>query len=369
METMTRFPLPDFCANKRAMIPRPFFLETDPDLRKIGWWLLIVAAMVFAMILVGGATRLTESGLSIVEWKPISGTIPPLSDEAWEAEFAAYKAYPEYQKLNRGMTIEDFKGIYWWEFWHRNLGRLIGLAFALPLLFFIGKQMIPPDLKMRMFVLLALGAGQGLLGWFMVQSGLVDRPSVSHYRLAAHLAMAVLVLSALLWTAWQVLGARRFDEKEARVYHPFMRGFLALVALQLVYGAFVAGLDAGLIYNDFPLMNGKVFPDGMWDMVPFTANFFDNHGTVQFIHRTFAYLIFLLAWIQLYKAYRLGASKCLKDLSKILAGVVTVQFFLGVTTLLTGVEPILGVMHQGMGIVLFATGLYFVYATGNRGHG
>lgn len=324
--------------------------------------MMIVAAMVFLMILVGGATRLTQSGLSIVEWKPISGTLPPMSAESWQEEFDAYKAFPEYQQLNQDMTLSEFKGIYWWEYSHRLLGRLIGLMFALPLLYFLGKGLIPRDLKMRMFILLGLGAGQGLLGWYMVQSGLIDRPSVSHYRLAAHLGMAVLLLSALKWTAWQVLQARQFEAPADRAFGGFITGLLALVSLQLVYGAFVAGLDAGLVYNEFPLMGGNVFPAEMWDLSPVTANLFDNHATVQFIHRTFAYLIFVLAYLGLFKAYQMNGSACLKALSKILVGVVTLQFFLGIATLLTGVDPLLGVMHQGLGIVLYVTVFYFAFA-------
>lgn len=330
---------------------------------------MLVAAMVFLMIIVGGATRLTQSGLSIVEWKPLSGTLPPMSTEAWAAEFQAYQAYPEFQQRGQGMTLDDFKGIYWWEYSHRLLGRLIGLIFALPLLYFMAKRMIPQDLKMRMFFLLALGAGQGFLGWYMVQSGLVDRPSVSHYRLAAHLGMAVLLFSALLWTAWQVLGARQFEAPRDRFFGGFMRGLLALVSLQLIYGAFVAGLDAGLIYNEFPLMGGNVYPTEMWALTPGTANLFDNPATVQFIHRTFAYLIFILAFLGLFKAYQMDTSACLKTLFKGLTLIVTLQFFLGIATLLTGVEPILGVMHQGLGIVLFGVVLYFVFACQGKNYG
>lgn len=330
---------------------------------------MLIALMVFLMIIVGGATRLTQSGLSIVEWKPLSGTFPPMTAEAWQEEFGAYKAYPEYQQLNQGMTLAEFKGIFWWEYSHRLLGRLIGLMFALPLLYFIAKRFIPPHLKMRMFFLLALGAGQGLLGWYMVQSGLVDRPAVSHYRLAAHLSMAVVLFTALLWTGWQLLEARTFESPQDRVFGGFMRGLLALVSLQLVYGAFVAGLDAGLIYNEFPLMGGNVYPTEMWALTPVTANLFDNPATVQFIHRSLAYLIFILSFLGLFKAYQMAASACLKTLAKVLATIVTLQFFLGIATLLTGVEPILGVMHQGLGIILFMTVLYFLFATQARSYG
>jgi len=351
------------------MIPKPFFEQKDPHLRQIGWWLIIVAALVFAMFLVGGATRLTQSGLSIVEWKPIAGTIPPLSEEAWMEEFAAYQAYPEYVKLNQGMSLDEFKGIYWWEFWHRNLGRLIGLCFMLPLLFFIAKRRIPPDLKPRMFVLLILGAAQGALGWWMVASGLIDRPSVSHYRLAAHLAMAVLLLSALLWTAGQVLQARVLGEKKERILTPFMTGFTALIAIQLIWGAFVAGLDAGYLYNDWPLMAGHFTPEDMWRLSPAWLNFLDNQGGVQFIHRMIAYLLFFLADIPLLIAIFSKRPKCVITLSVGLAGLVFLQVLVGIITLMMVVPVSLGVLHQGLGILLYAYALYFVFACRGKVYG
>lgn len=351
------------------MIPGPFFEQKDKNLRRIGWWLIAVAGLVFLMILVGGATRLTESGLSIVEWKPVSGTMPPLSEQEWQQEFGAYQASPEYQKLNRGMTLEEFKGIFWWEFWHRNLGRLIGLVFAFPLLFFIAKRMIPPDLKIRMFVLLALGAGQGLLGWWMVKSGLVDRPSVSHYRLAAHLSMAVLLLSALLWTAWQVLQARTFSAPEDRAFGRFMTGFTGLVAIQLIWGAFVAGLDAGFVYNDWPFMAGTFFPEGMWRMDPKWLNLIDNEGTVQFVHRTIAYILVALSFVPLYAAIKGKRPGCMKTLAGGLAGIVSLQVIAGIATLMLVVPVPLGVLHQGLGILVYVTALYFVFACRGKVYG
>lgn len=351
------------------MIPRPFFQQSDPNYRKVGWWLMIVALMVFLMIIVGGATRLTQSGLSIVEWKPISGTIPPMSAEAWQEEFQAYQAYPEFQQLNQGMTLGEFKKIFWWEYSHRLLGRLVGLMFALPLLFFIARRMIPPEMKLRMFFLLALGAGQGLLGWYMVQSGLIDRPSVSHYRLAAHLSLAVFLLGALLWTAWQFLQARQFDAPEDRVFGPFIKGFLTLVAIQLVFGALLAGLDGGLVYNDWPLMNGTFFPDGMWTLSPVTANLFDNTATVQLIHRTIAYVIFALAFVPLYKARKLHRPACMVRLAAVLALIVILQLILGILALMMVVPVALGVLHQAFGILLFVTALYFLFSTRGPAYG
>ena len=347
------------------MIPRPFFAQDDRNLRQIGWWLIIVAALVFVIILVGGATRLTQSGLSIVEWKPVSGVLPPLSDAAWLEEFAAYQATPEYLQLNQGMTVEEFKGIYWWEFWHRNLGRLIGLAFALPLLFFIAKRRIPPDLKPRMFILLALGAAQGLLGWYMVQSGLVDRPSVSHLRLTAHLFMAVLLLSALVWPAWQVLKAPVLAGAEDQKPGSFMFGFTVLVALQLALGALTAGLDAGYIYNDWPLMGAGLIPGEAFA----TSPFYDDPATVQFLHRITAYEIFILAFIPLYKVKRTGGAGCLKMLSIGLIHLVLLQVVLGIVTLVMNVPVALGVLHQGLGIALFVYCLYFIFALRGQRYG
>ena len=344
------------------MIPKPFFTQDDKSLLQIGWWLLIVGALVFVMILVGGATRLTQSGLSIVEWKPISGTIPPLSEEAWLEEFAAYQAYPEYQQLNQDMTVEEFKGIFWWEFWHRNLGRLIGLAFALPLLFFMGKHRIPPDLKPRMFILLTLGAAQGLLGWYMVQSGLVDRPSVSHLRLTAHLFMAVLLLSALVWTAWQVLKApvaRGQGTKErAERLGGYMVAFTGLVAVQLALGAMTAGLDAGMIYNQWPNMGAGLIPADLFG----TSPFYNDPTTVQFFHRITAYLIVAMAFILFLDIRRNGGLACVRTLSVGLIYLVVLQAALGILTLLMTVPVILGLMHQGLGIVLFIYCLYFIFA-------
>lgn len=340
------------------MIPRLFFAQDDKNLRQIGWWLIIVATLVFVMILVGGATRLTQSGLSIVEWKPISGTIPPLSEEAWLEEFAAYQATPEYVQLNQGMTLEEFKGIYWWEYSHRLLGRLIGLAFALPLLFFIAKRRIPPDLKPRMFILLTLGATQGLLGWYMVQSGLIDRPSVSHLRLTAHLFMAVLLLSALVWTAWQALKVPVLNHPEDKKLGSFMFGLTVLVALQLALGALTAGLDAGYIYNDWPLMGAGLVPGEAFSIAPF----YDDPATVQFLHRMTAYLIFIAAWVPLIVSVRGRRPACAKDLGLGLGVLAALQVLAGIITLVLNVPVALGVLHQGLGIALFVYCLYFVFA-------
>lgn len=344
------------------MIPRPFFQQEQRNLRIIGWWLLAVAGLVFLMILVGGATRLTESGLSIVEWKLASGILPPMSEQAWQAEFEAYRQFPEYRLKNAGMTLEEFKAIYWWEYTHRLLGRLIGLAYALPLLLFIARRMVPQALKFCLFVLLAIGAGQGLLGWYMVESGLIHQPAVSHLRLLAHLSVAVLLLSALAWTGFQVLKARVFTAAEDKRLSPFIAGFSALVALQLAFGVLVAGLDAGFIYNTWPLMGATFVPGEALALEPAWRNFIDNPAAVQFAHRTLGYIVLVLSPAPLILAKRWRLSACVRQLSGILHGLVVLQVVLGIATLVLSVPVALGVLHQGLGVALFLLTLYFLLA-------
>lgn len=325
--------------------------------RRIATWLLIVAGLVFAMIVVGGATRLTESGLSIVEWKPVTGTLPPMSEADWQAEFEAYKQFPEYTIRNRGMSLGEFKTIFWWEYGHRLLGRLIGLAFALPLLFFLAKDMVRRELKLPLFGLLALGGAQGLLGWYMVQSGLVHEPTVSHYRLAAHLGLALFILSALVWTAMRILHA------PPEATHPrtpvYVLGFTGLVFLQSLMGALVAGMDAGLIYNEWPWMGEGLVPPDLLAMEPLIANLTENAAMVQFNHRMMAYLIAGLAvWLVWYLLRREG-SMLLGRGGMLLLVLVGLQVMLGIWTLLAGVPVFLGTLHQGGAALVLAvsTGL------------
>ncbi len=344
------------------MIPKPFFSEQNPDTRKVGMWLLAVAGLVFLMILVGGATRLTGSGLSMTDWQPISGTIPPMSAGDWQAEFEAYQQFPEYQLLNPDMTLSEFKGIFWWEYSHRLLGRLIGLAFALPLLFFMARRMIPAPMKIRMFVLLSLGAVQGLLGWYMVQSGLGSEPAVSHLRLLAHLSLALLLLSALLWTAGQILRAPVVANGAGDALKPFLFGFTALVGIQVALGVLVAGLDAGLIYNQWPAMGSGFIPGDLFG----TSPWYSDATTVQFLHRITAYLVFLGALGLFFHIRRSGGPRCLFTLAHALLGLVALQVILGILTLVYNVPVILGVLHQGFGILLFLLALYFLFALSGR---
>lgn len=356
-----------------ASVPRP---STQPDrqaadLHAIGVWLMLVALLVFAMIVLGGVTRLTGSGLSMVEWRPVTGWLPPLSIEGWEREFDAYRAFPEYQKINRGMSLAEFKQIYWFEYAHRLLGRIIGLAFALPFLVFLVRRAVPRVLVPRLAGLFVLGGLQGAVGWFMVQSGLVDRPEVSHYRLAVHLGLAFLIFGVLFWTAMACLrglpggrssipppGPGRTRELKLGLV------LLLLVSVQTLAGALVAGLNAGLIYNTWPLMDGQVVPAGIGMLSPWWLNFFENLALVQFQHRMLAYLILLLSiWLWL----RARGTAASTSAALVLAAVLF-QAALGIVTLLMAVPVSLGAAHQGGAAILLAILLWHLFSL-RYGHG
>ena len=314
----------------------------------------MVAALVFAVAAVGGATRLTGSGLSIVEWRPVTGALPPLSEGAWQAEFAKYKAIPQYQELNRGMSLNEFKVIYWWEWGHRLLGRLIGVAFLLPFLWFLWKGWIAPGLRLRLWTIFGLGALQGAVGWWMVSSGLAERLSVSQYRLAFHLTLACAIFAMLLWTA------QRLKPRESAEVPPRIRwGALTLVVLVLVQiylGALVAGLHAGLIYNTWPLIDGALIPDAarLFFEQPWWRNFFENTLTVQFNHRMMAYLIFVLAIVYVADVARAVGGGPVLTSALVLASVVTLQAGIGILTLLHVVPLGLALTHQAMAVVTLA---------------
>src|SRR3954470_4508843 len=252
-------------------------------------WLLLVALMVLAMVVVGGITRLTESGLSIVRWEPISGALPPLGDAAWQAEFAAYKSSPQYQLVNTGMSLADFKTIFFWEYVHRLLGRTIGLAFAMPLAWFAWKRAIPKSYGWKLVAILALGGLQGAIGWWMVASGLVDRPEVSHIRLAIHLLTALTIFSASLWVALDLRSLARDPNARAARLPTLGIWALCALALQLMFGAYVAGLDAGFAYASWPKMGDEWFPSNTPMLSPWLRNIVDNPTMVQFIHRWLAF--------------------------------------------------------------------------------
>ena len=330
--------------------------------RAISHWLLVVAALVFTMVVVGGITRLTESGLSMVRWEPISGTIPPLNEAQWQAEFDAYRTSPEYQKINRGMSLSEFKEIFFWEYVHRLLGRFIGLAFALPLAWFAAKRAIPRGYGWKLVGLLGLGGLQGAIGWWMVASGLVDRPEVSHIRLAVHLLLALLIFALLIWTALDL--ARLSRDPQARPAKMPTLGIWALsvLGLQLMVGAYVAGLDAGYAYNSWPMMGDEWFPAGTPMLQPFIVNFADNPIVVQFVHRWLAFVVAALAVALALKAWRRG----LQAQAACLISAVVLQIWLGIATLLTGVELWIAVAHQGMAALLIAAAVATAHGLGER---
>ncbi len=317
-------------------------------------WLVIVAAMIFFMIVLGALTRLTESGLSMVEWRPVTGWLPPLSDAAWQAELQKYLSSPQGRLVNRGFTIGEFQQIFWLEYLHRLWGRLIGVAFALPLAWFWLRGQLTPRLKPRLVALLVLGGLQGALGWAMVASGLVDRPSVSHYRLAAHLLLAVALYS---YTVWLILelgpASARTGERGPRDPKTARKSgaLIAFVFVVMTFGAFMAGLRAGASHSTFPTMSGYWIPPGLFDLTPWWINVFENGTTIQFIHRWLAKLLVLGVLALLIRARRPEIW--------LAAAVAMAQLGLGIATILSGVDIALATMHQA-GAVLLLTVLIVV---------
>ncbi len=326
----------------------------------VALWLLAVAALVFLMVVVGGITRLTESGLSIVRWEPLSGILPPIGDSAWAAEFAAYRQSPQYQLVNTGMSLEDFKSIYFWEYVHRLLGRIIGLVFALPLLWFAWKRAIPGGYGWKLGLILALGTLQGAIGWWMVASGLVDRPDVSHIRLAVHLLTALTIFAATLWVALDLLRAAREGPAPGVRMPTAAIWTLSLLFLQFLFGAYVAGLDAGYAYSSWPKMGDRWFPADAPMLEPFLRNFADNPIMVQFVHRWLAFAVAAAALVLARGAWRSGH----RQAAGVLVGAVTVQILLGIFTLLSGVELWIATSHQGMAVLLLAATLVAAHRLG-----
>ncbi len=315
-------------------------------------WLIAVAALIFAMVLVGGATRLTESGLSITEWQPVTGTVPPLSQDAWQAEFDRYKTIPQYQKMNRGMSLAEFKTIFWWEWTHRLLGRLIGAAFLLPFLWFLTRGWVEPGLHVRLWTIFGLGAAQGAVGWWMVASGLAGRTEVSQYRLAFHLTLACVIYVAILWTAERLV-ARPAAAVASRLRVTAIV-LVILVLAQIYLGALTAGLRAGLTYNTWPLLDGAVVPSSahLFFDQPLWRNFFENILTVQFDHRMMAYTVLLVAVLHAGDALWAKARGPAVVGAVVLALAVALQAGLGILTLLHQVPIGLGLAHQGMALVV-----------------
>jgi len=324
-------------------------------------WLLTVAALVFLLVSVGGATRLTGSGLSITEWKPIMGMVPPLSEADWHDAFDKYRQIPQYQQVNKGMSLGAFKRIFWWEWTHRFLGRLVGFAFLVPFLALLAFGRIPRTLLPRLVGIFALGGLQGFIGWYMVSSGLVDRISVSQYRLAVHLGLAILILGALLWVALS-LDERRGRRGAAAAPSGGATAITALLFVQILLGALVAGMKAGMGYNTWPLMDGQLIPNGLGIMQPWYLNLFENAMTVQFNHRVVAYVAVLAVAWHAWSVLRASSDARVRGTAIALVIGTLLQVMLGIWTLLAQVPLSLGLAHQAGAAALFAVAIWHLYA-------
>jgi len=337
--------------------------------RPVALWLFLCAAMVFAMVVIGGITRLTESGLSIVEWQPLIGALPPLGEADWQALFAKYQASPQFRQVNTTMDLAEFKTIFWWEYVHRLWGRLIGAVFLLPYLWFLWRGAIRGPLGWKLGLIFALGGLQGAMGWYMVASGLVDRPEVSQYRLTAHLGLAVLIYALLLWQGmrlWRTAESPGAPSLEGRADAANLRRgatvLLAMIALTMLAGGFVAGLDAGLIYNTFPLMEGRIVPPDYGALGPWWHDWFENRATVQFHHRLLAVAtlaaILLFAW----RARLATRPAPVHRATVALTHLALLQVALGIATLLLVVPVWLGALHQAGAMAVITAALWLRFA-------
>ncbi len=330
-------------------------MQTDSIRAKpVAIWLFAMCALVALMVIVGGATRLTDSGLSIVEWRPVTGAIPPMSEVDWLAEFEKYKTIPEYSEVNWGMSLSEFKEIYWWEWGHRFLGRFLGLAFLIPLVFFAATRRVDRALGWKLGGLFILGGAQGALGWWMVSSGLTERVDVSQYRLAAHLALAVLLFAAMFWIALDLVSVRRAEKHRLA---PFAFALAAGVYFQMILGAFVAGLRAGRTFNTWPLMDGKFFPDGYFHSEPGFADLFETAAASQFNHRIGAYILAAAA-LWFFVAARKTA---IAGRAHVLLGAVFLQIALGIWTVVAATPIALGLAHQAGALIVLAAALYLAH--------
>jgi cytochrome c oxidase assembly protein subunit 15 len=333
--------------------------------RPVATWLFVCAALVFAMVVVGGVTRLTHSGLSIVEWQPIVGTLPPLTDTQWEETFAKYRSTPEFRLVNHAMTLAEFKGIFWWEYFHRLLGRAIGVVFLVPLVWFAARRRLPEGYGRPLAGIFLLGGLQGAMGWYMVQSGLVDDPRVSQFRLTAHLGLALAIFAALLWAGLSLVDSQRSPPAAPaqRQVRRFAFAVAALVFVMALTGGFVAGIRAGFAYNTFPLMNGSLVPPEILSIDPWWKNFFWNMATVQFVHRALAWaLAFLVPALW----WKLGAVPGLPVRARtgghLLLALLALQVGLGIATLLLVVPVPLAAAHQAGAVLVFAAALNVAHA-------
>lgn len=345
---------PDTPASKKIATPH----------RPLQIWLLVCCALVFLMIIVGAVTRLTESGLSIVEWKLVTGIVPPLTESAWQAEFEEYKNSPEFLKKNFWMQVEDFKNIYFWEWLHRLLGRVIGLAYALPFLFFLYRRAIPAGYPVKLFGLVLLVGAQGFMGWYMVKSGLVDQPAVSHYRLAAHLGLALLLYALTLWCALALAPPKNTEAPPAaRTLRKLGWVGLGILIVTILWGAFTAGLDAGLVYNEtFPMMGGRWVPDEVTNAEAPLLSLIETHAGVQFLHRWLAMLT--AAYLLFFAFYAIFSQKRREASYALLVVTVLMQVVLGIVTLFSGVHILPAALHQTGAVLLLTVMTVILHATG-----
>jgi len=347
-------------------------MESNINQRPIAIWLFVCCVAIFAMVLLGGVTRLTGSGLSMVKWEPITGVLPPMNQVEWESVFQLYQQSPEYIKKNSHFNLEEFKSIFWFEYSHRILGRLIGMLFLIPMLFFIATRRVGRALTPKLVAMFVLGGLQGLLGWYMVKSGLVSNPHVSQYRLTAHFGLAVLVYGYIFWVA---LGLFFKPQLSPYVKGPqqllgYSRIISILIFITLLSGGFVAGLKAGFAYNTFPLMNGQVIPDGIFRMDPVWINFFENIATVQFDHRVLATLLFLVIPMFWWRSRQFELSPRLRMGMHFLLAVLLLQVTLGISTLLLHVPIPLASAHQGGALLLLTASLFVLQQlTASRAQG
>ncbi|MGE0023166.1 MAG: COX15/CtaA family protein [Hyphomicrobium sp.] len=332
--------------------------------RAVRLWLFFIAGLVLAMVTVGGATRLTDSGLSITEWQPILGAIPPLTDAHWQEAFAKYQEIPEYHLVNKGMTLEAFKAIYWWEWSHRFLGRMIGLAFALPLAVFWFMGALRPGYPLKLMGVLALGGLQGVIGWYMVKSGLVDRVDVSQYRLALHLTVAFLILALVLWLAFDLGIPESAAHRGGLATLPLL--IVGGIFLQVVLGAFVASLKGGLVYNTWPSMGGALFPHDLLAIEPWYHNPFENPVMAQFNHRLIAYAVVALVAVEAWRMVSAQTGGARRFSAAVLVAGVLAQAALGIWTLLEAVPLGLGIAHQAGAAILLALAVRHLHVTSRR---
>ena len=342
-----------------ATLNQPF---TAPETsRALFWWLAVIAALVIAMIVVGGATRLTGSGLSITEWRPVTGAIPPMTEQGWQEELEKYRQIPQYQIQNRGMSMAEFQFIYWWEWGHRQLGRFLGFAFALPFAFFLFTRRVPQRLQTRLWVLFALGGLQGAIGWWMVASGLTERVTVSQYRLATHLLMAFTILGLILWTMLELRYGKTALMKRGRLF-PLAAAFWGLVLFQIALGALVAGTGAGRIFTTWPGFEGQLIPQGYLSGMPIWQAVFESLPAIQFQHRWVGYGLAIFGAVLAFRLWTSGAAD-LRRAGSILPVLIIAQVGLGIWTLVSASPLDLSLAHQGGAIILFLMAGYTAWLT------